>query len=317
MAIPHSASPLLSADEPDSILVLEDDANHLAMLKTILTHAGHRVVGVQRGRDAIDALVGGSFAAAVLDIHLPDMTGLEVLRALREHDVNVPTIMLSGDSSIESAITALRLAAFDFVRKPAEPDKLVALVGRAIDEHHARDRLGWQGATPEQIADIRRWEHQALHDCLTGLPNRKLLLDRLTQGLAAARRSGHSLAVLFFDVDRFKGVNEQYGHAVGDRVLQGVAARLAAAMRASDTIARLGGDEFVAVLSDIDLGGISVVVEKLHALFDKPLMIGALPIHVQCSIGCAVYPPEGASPEELLDRADRAMFTNKHALSSA
>jgi diguanylate cyclase (GGDEF)-like protein len=308
-----------TAGEP--ILVLEDDSNNLGMLQAILSGAGHQVVGVQCGQDAINALVNGNFAAAILDIHLPDMSGLDVLRVLHERQLNVPSIVLSGDSSIDSAITALRLAAFDYMRKPADPSQLVALVERAIKTHRDKThletiRLGQQPLVSDPTTALGRWEHRALHDPLTGLPNRALLADRLLIAIAASDRSGRPVAVLFVDIDRFKQVNDSCGHAVGDQVLIRAAERLSSAMRASDTIARMGGDEFVAVLPDLDGPHASTaVITKIQTLFAEPLNIGARIMTVSCSIGCAVYPQDGITPAELLEFADRSMYASKRRLT--
>ena len=154
--------------------------------------------------------------------------------------------------------------------------------------------------------------HQALHDALTGLPNRSLLADRLQQALAAGRRRGSSVGLLLLDLDRFKTINDTLGHRAGDVVLQQVAERLPVALRASDTVARLGGDEFAVVLPDI--GGIDEakrVTAKILDSLDEPFDVDGLAIRVDASAGVTVAPLHGEDSSTLLQRADVAMYRAK------
>ncbi|WP_019143322.1 CHASE domain-containing protein [Noviherbaspirillum massiliense] len=154
----------------------------------------------------------------------------------------------------------------------------------------------------------------ALYDTLTGLPNRKLISERLTQVLALARRDQTQAALLFIDLDKFKPVNDEYGHAIGDLLLKEVGSRLQRCMRASDTAARLGGDEFVALLPEIEgRHGAEVAAEKiLHAL-TTPFHIAGHTLDIAGSIGIALYPEHGADQAALIKSADQAMYAAKHA----
>ena len=137
-----------------------------------------------------------------------------------------------------------------------------------------------------------RVEYMALHDSLTGLPNRVLLEDRLTQAIALARRNQRSVGVLMLDLDRFKSVNDSFGHYVGDRLLEAVSVRLQACLRESDTIARLGGDEFVVgismVVADHD---IDTIAQKVLATLGEPFEIEGHTLQISASIGisCLLY----------------------------
>jgi diguanylate cyclase len=155
-------------------------------------------------------------------------------------------------------------------------------------------------------------EHNAMHDALTGLPNRRYLSEWMTAALAAARRAAHELHILYFDLDGFKAVNDEFGHEVGDEVLKVTASRLRETLRSSDFIARLGGDEFVAVLPQTDappsVGAlIERIAEKLNAAPIEELADGA----VTASIGQASYPRDGDSVTVLLAAADRSMYNIK------
>ena len=155
--------------------------------------------------------------------------------------------------------------------------------------------------------------HAALHDSLTNLPNRRLLRDRLDTALARAQRSLSTVAVLFVDLDRFKDVNDTYGHDVGDEVLVGVAAGIHSAMRSCDTVARLGGDEFVVVCEDVQAEqDVTRLAERILAGVRRPVTVQGNHLAVEASIGIAVASPGAESADELLRRADLAMYRAKH-----
>ncbi|MFM2347283.1 MAG: hypothetical protein RL654_2036 [Pseudomonadota bacterium] len=151
-------------------------------------------------------------------------------------------------------------------------------------------------------------------DPLTQLPNRRMVLDRLSQALAAAQRQQHRVGVLFIDLDNFKTVNDSLGHSCGDRLLRDVAARLAQRTRREDTLGRLGGDEFILVLEALrDQEDAAMVARELLQLLDRPFQIDGSEVWVQASIGISLYPEDGHEVEELLRDADAAMYQAKHA----
>lgn len=157
-----------------------------------------------------------------------------------------------------------------------------------------------------------KMSHLAQHDRLTDLPNRILFNDRLAQAITMAYRHGMKLAVLYLDIDRFKHVNDTSGHKVGDRLLQSVAARLLACVRASDTVSRQGGDEFVILLGEVaHAQDASLAAEKMLAALSDPHRIDESEIYVSASIGIVTYPMDGTSAESLIKNADTAMYRAK------
>ena len=150
--------------------------------------------------------------------------------------------------------------------------------------------------------------HHANHDELTGLANRSLLADRIDQALKRARRNSSTFALAALDLDHFKRINDSFGHAVGDRVLVEVAARLQANLRASDSVSRIGGDEFAILMEDDEA---SVVATKLAAAMRAPILVDAHALRVTCSIGVAYYAGNGATVDRLLADADQAMYAVK------
>lgn len=162
----------------------------------------------------------------------------------------------------------------------------------------------------EQLAEL------ALHDQLTGLANRKLLQERLAQTLSGAARSGHPVAIIFLDLDGFKVVNDECGHAVGDSVLEQVADRLRSAVRSSDTIARYGGDEFVVVCDDTDADAAAHIAERIRDAVSQPLDDVPAEFPVSASVGIALLPSESGTvvtTDGILGLADAAMYQSKNA----
>ncbi|MDT8384078.1 MAG: diguanylate cyclase [Gammaproteobacteria bacterium] len=158
-------------------------------------------------------------------------------------------------------------------------------------------------------------KHAALHDSLTGLPNRILYHDRLEQAIRLAKRNKTQFAVALMDLNGFKDINDQRGHLAGDYVLKTVATRVEAALRASDTVARLGGDEFAFVLPTVDRESPSVAAEKIMAIFHEQVVMdsdGEM-ISVSGSIGIALYPDHGTDIDALIGKADAAMYVAKRA----
>lgn len=158
----------------------------------------------------------------------------------------------------------------------------------------------------------KKLEKQATHDALTGLPNRILLMDRIQQAINREKREGKSFAVIFFDLDRFKVVNDNLSHQAGDVLLQAIAKRLRTEFRMEDTLARLGGDEFVMVISSLDENkSILGIITKLLDLFKQPFKILNQDIFMSASFGVSLYPEDGVTPDELLSHADLAMYHSK------
>lgn len=165
----------------------------------------------------------------------------------------------------------------------------------------------------ERRASQARIAYMAEHDMLTDLPNRTLVTDRLRQALSAARRNRHRVALLYIDLDRFKPVNDAYGHAVGDQLLREAAVRMRMCVRESDTVGRFGGDEFVVLLPHIDsIHDAELVAEKIRVALAESFQIDGLRLDVSSSIGIAVYPEHGADDVSLLLHADGAMYAAKH-----
>jgi diguanylate cyclase len=162
------------------------------------------------------------------------------------------------------------------------------------------------------ITERARAVHESLHDALTGLPNRVLLADRFGQALRTAKRSGTTPGLLLIDLDRFKEINDTFGHHYGDELLSPVGPRLQAALRESDTVARLGGDEFAVLMPDIsDVAAATEVAQKLRRTLDAPFRIDGIDLDVEASVGIVLAGEHGEDATTLLQRADIAMYVAK------
>ncbi len=188
---------------------------------------------------------------------------------------------------------------------------------RDVNDTNKVRMIGVNSDITERKQTEARIEYLAYYDPLTGLANRKLLLDRLQQALSSSRRSLHFGALIFIDLDGFKSVNDLWGHSIGDQMLQLVAQRLTQSLRSGDTVARLGGDEFVILVQNLGLqhteaaAQASTIADKVLAAFYPPFHMGEHEFHGGASIGVALFSDEPASPDSLIGQADSAMYRAK------
>ena len=224
-----------------------------------------------------------------------------------EHDTYIGRYLETG----EEKILGMRGREVEAVRKTGErfPLELSAsemvLGGQRYFIGIVRD-ITERKQTEQKIAYL------AHHDYLTGLPNRALFLDRLGQSLSLANRTQYKEALLFLDLDGFKGINDTLGHDIGDLLLKHVAARLTKIIRASDTLARLGGDEFVMVLNNIKTKeNASLVAQKIIAALSRPMELNGHSCRIGCSVGIAMFPDDSDKAEALIKQADEAMYLSK------
>jgi len=249
----------------------------------------------------------------------------------RELDELVPEAVTGGlQRDLDGLLAALQ-------RVAVEPGELERRVGAAISGGGGRESFELAlvdgGALAVSIGELRgsagahllclrdasgelrarrELEHRALHDPLTSLPNRELLLDRLSVALARRVRAGTSVGVIFIDLDGFKRINDDHGHKVGDELLVSVAHRLEREVRDGDTVSRYGGDEFVVLCEDLaDEATAAPLARRLVAAIAQPVTAGGRLLEVTASIGVVVESDPNADPEALLGRADAEMYRDK------
>jgi diguanylate cyclase (GGDEF)-like protein/PAS domain S-box-containing protein len=436
----HEPAELQEQGSTVRILVVDDEPRLRRSLSLLLEAADREIDECGTGSEAMTALSLQHYDLLLLDLRLPDMTGLDLMDWLGARLPSMTVVVVSADDVIDSAIGALRRGAYDFVRKPYQPEELLRTVDNALqrkrlertnavisarleqserlhrylvdhspdiiytvdeqgrfgyvnptvaamlgyerrelvghhysaivhedDQERARfafgerrtgerasrnvelrlkrkdsgvdtqltvalsatgvyaDEPGSRGrrflgtyGVARDISERKRAEElisfQAYHDQLTHLPNRILFLDRLGVALVSARRNRRLVGLLFIDLDRFKLVNDTLGHAEGDQLLKGVAARLQACLRRSDTLARMGGDEFTILLPELaQPEDAAVIAEKVIEELRRPLDVAGHEIRPTASIGLALYPVDGEDPDTLIKHADIAMYHVKAA----
>ncbi|MDX6664385.1 MAG: hypothetical protein QOG68_591, partial [Solirubrobacteraceae bacterium] len=282
------------------VLIIEDNPGDAILVREMLREAdplGFELVHANRMSTGIEQLLGPGADCVLLDLSLPDADGLDALTQVQSVSLDVPVIVFSGRSDERIAIRAVQEGAQDYLIKGQVDGRLLA---RSINYAVQRKRVEVQLA------------HQALHDALTGLPNRGLFLDRLAQALTRLGRHSSALAVLFCDLDRFKVVNDSLGHGAGDMLLVDVARRLEDVLRAGDTAARFGGDEFVLLCEDISGAHQAIAIaDRVSASLAAPFVLGDDEAFVRTSIGIAMATGQDARAEALLRDADAAMYRAK------
>lgn len=281
------------------VLLVEDDPDDADYILDMLACDGSalHVEHVSRMRDALSLIADATPWCVLLDLGLPDADSMEGPQQLRAAAPGVPIVVLTGRDQKGTGIRAMRCGAQDYLIK-GQIDAW--MLGRAM--RYAVERK-------DNEASLRSL---ALHDSLTGLPNRVLFLDRVEHALARLRREHTTLAVLFLDLDEFKAVNDQLGHAAGDALLEEVAERLTTSTRPGDTVARLGGDEFVILLEKLTREvGVLSVLDRIRAALNRPFVIGERPITIRASIGTAFSSCADDHPDTLIAEADRAMYNDK------
>lgn len=288
------------------ILLVDDNADNIALLSEILAVRGYtHVSSIADSSQVCKLHTQNDYDLILLDMHMPRLNGLEVMAQLKEIEKNafLPVLAITGDERYK--IAALEAGARDFIVKPYNFVELDMRMRNAIEV-----RLLYKA----MAAQSRLLEEKALHDSLTGLPNRRLLTDRIETAMQYARRHQQMLAVMYMDLDGFKQVNDQHGHACGDSLLKAIADRLCAVARKEDTVARIGGDEFVMVLSEITrVDDVVRPATKILSLLEAPLDIYGISVKVTGSIGISFYPKDAEDSETLLARADEALYSAKHA----
>lgn len=311
------------------VLVVDDVPANLVAMRRLLMQTNAELVAVSSGNEALAACLENDFALILLDVQMPGMDGFEVAEILSGDEAtrDVPIIFVTAAYSDDfNRLRGYRSGAVDYIAKPIDDFILRSKVQVFIDLHQTRlrlertledffalnRRLAEESTERERLAALAR--HQALHDPLTGLPNRRQFMATLEARLAEAK----PLTLIYVDIDGFKPVNDTWGHPVGDDLLVAIAGRLRGAIRDSDLCARLGGDEFALLIEGAQGEHITGLADKLLELLARPFQlnrVGGAPITVQVggSLGIAHAPRHGTELEILVREADAALYSAKRA----
>lgn len=291
------------------ILIVDDELEIRNILSGMLGESC-ACRAVSSAEEALSVLSAEEFDLVISDIRMGGMSGLEMIPHALKSAPDTVIMMISGEQTIDSAIKALRLGAFDYITKPFDLQHVKAGVDRALDHHSLLVTKRRHENHLEELVTERTAErdHLAYHDALTDLPNRTLFEDRLTQALTMARRDGRTLGILFLSLDQFKKVNDTLGHALGRQLLQMVAERLNNGVPASETVARFEGDEFALLLSQIsDTGDVVAIIHQINEALKLPFDLDGHELFITVSTGISLFPDDGADEHSLLKNAGAAL----------
>jgi len=292
-----------------AILLVEDNLGDARLLREMFDGQGAHF-GELTHVDCMNAaekhLAEHTVDIILLDLGLPDAQGLGAIRRTRAVAPNVPLVVLTGLDDESMAVQALQHGAQDYLIKGQIETRALL---RAL--RYAIERKAMESAA---LAMARQMAHAAEHDALTGLPNRMLLNDRVSQAIIAAPHHMKKVAVLFLDLDGFKHINDSLGHPIGDKLLQSIANRLVECARDSDTVSRQGGDEFVVLLSEVEQAeDAAIAARRMLQTVAECYSIDRHDLHVTASVGVSVYPDDGLDAETLIKNADTAMYQAKES----
>lgn len=328
------------------VLLVNDHPASLLALETVLVRKHEEtdfdVVTAQSGEEALRQVLLQQFAVILLDVSMPGMDGFETAQIIHSHprSASVPIIFVTAHYADElHRLKGYQKGAVDYLFTPIIPQILqnkvavfvdlakknlqlqrqaeeLAELNRDLQVQRMKDLKEANAALEAEIVERRQAEERAhglaTRDPLTGLYNRRSLMERLDQAITRANRASGSLAILFLDMDRFKSINDTLGHDVGDALLNQVAARISGAVRESDVVARLGGDEFVVLMEALpDYPDAAAVARKIVQANTAPCEIGSHVLKTSVSIGISVYPQDGDDVQTLMKHADLAMYHAK------
>jgi len=282
------------------VLLIEDNPIDILLIRELLSKRKKTVYFVE----AVNNLKSGmTFLqkekpdVILLDLYLPDSQGIKTFETLYGQMLDVPIIVSTAHEDENAALLAVNVGAQDYLLKGNITSALLSRsIKYAIERKKAENKI----------------TYLALYDTLTDLPNRRLFFDRLSQSFSRAHRYKTKVGLMFIDLNKFKAINDNYGHEMGDHVLQTVGTRLKYAVRETDTAARLGGDEFGIILQDIKQeSDTKAIAVKIINTIKKDYIVKDYTFNIGASIGISFYPTDGKDENDLLSRADKAMYRVK------
>jgi diguanylate cyclase (GGDEF)-like protein len=283
------------------VLIVDDEASVRTLLSEVLHGQGYEVAVASNGEEAIELARKTPFEIVITDMRMPGISGVEVIQHMKNIDGECCVIVMTGFSSVESAVEAIRRGAYDYITKPFNIATMRIIVDRAAE----RQRL------LKEARQKDRFEQLAILDGLTELHNKRYFEEVLEKEIMRAKRYHLQLGLLMIDVDDFKVVNDNRGHLVGDRLLQKLAKVLSNAIRRADVVARYGGDEFVIIATQSNKQDANNLAKRLLRIIQQTTLMDDAELKVTVSIGVSSYPTDGDEKGKLLESADAMLYKAK------
>ncbi len=305
--------------EEHGIVIVDDTPDNLRLLVGILKKCGYKVRPAPGALRALATIDKEPPDLILLDIMMPEMDGFEVCRRLKAEPRtrDIPVIFLSALNETFDKVRAFKSGGVDFISKPFQVEEVLARVNAHLTIREQQQTLLRQNEELREkntliTQQAQQLELIATRDCLTAIANRRHFLERLGQEEIRLRRNSSIFAVILLDIDRFKSINDSYGHECGDQVLKGVAQTLEKCLRAPDLVARWGGEEFICLLPDTGRDGAGAVAEKMRrAVEELTHHCGEQIIKVSVTLGVSLF--DGTCPvENVIRQADQALYQGKH-----
>lgn len=304
--------------EEHNIVIVDDIPDNLRLLAGILKKHGYKVRPAPNGSRALDAIRKEPPSIILLDIMMPDMDGYEVCRRLKDDPStrDIPVIFLSALDEVFDKVKAFEIGGVDYISKPFQEKEMLARINTHLTICTQQKALARQNEELRKKNALITEQKQKLEllattDFLTGLANRRHFLEKAQQEISRCQRGAKRFAVILFDIDHFKKVNDTYGHECGDKVLTGVARCLTETLRAHDVAARWGGEEFVCLLPETDTSGAGHVAEKIRRTVENYRHdCERHNLTITVTLGVSVY-NGSCTIEECIHQADHCLYTGK------
>jgi diguanylate cyclase (GGDEF)-like protein len=288
------------------ILIADDDRISCKLLSSLLTKWGYEVDVAYNGDDALRELLKPEAPRlAILDWMMPGLDGIDVIRKLRanHNESYTYTLLLTSKEQKEDLLQGLDAGADDYLKKPFDAQEL-----------RARLRIGGRILELERrlVCALESAEYKATHDFLSGVYNRAAITELLSREASRCKRSGQKITVMMVDVDRFKTINDTYGHAAGDEVIKELTRRISSVLRTYDAVGRLGGEEFLVLTPNCALNEAMAVAERLRQCVENEKMVaGELSIPVTVSVGVSAVGEGPGDVKTAVENADSALYAAK------
>ena len=302
------------------ILVVDDEMSLRELLSEVLTDDGYDVTTAATAEDALRLFSEDPFPLVITDIRMPGMSGIDLLKNIKAEKEDTQVVIITSHASLDTAVTALREGAYDYLIKPFEDlDVISAIVNRAmekvrlvVENRVLVEKLSINNKELEEVNSVLR--EMAIRDGLTNLYNHRYFHESLAVEVARSQRYGREFSLIFFDVDYFKKFNDTHGHPSGDAVLEAIGKILQERLRATDMACRYGGEEFVLMLAETPKDGATLLAEDLRRQIEQHPIQGEESQpggKLTVSIGVATFPEDGDAGSTLLQNVDEALYQSK------